>query len=89
MSDEKPGFIGQVTGVLFKPRQIFSTVDESDLTKGLLVMFVMVLLAAYSSMLYMGKIPLSVLSPQLEGVDTSQIESSMGLFAGIGADSRS
>jgi len=85
MSDEKPGFIGQVTGVLYKPRQIFSTVDESDLTKGLLVMFVMVLLAAYSSMLYMGKIPLSILSPQLEGVDTSQIEGSMGLFAGIGA----
>ena len=85
MSDEKPGFIGQITGVLYKPRQIFSTVDEGDLTKGLLVMFVMVLLAAYSSMLYMGKIPLSVLSPQLEGVDTSQIEGSMGLFAGIGA----
>lgn len=85
MSDEKPGFIGQVTGVLYKPRQIFSTVDEGDLTKGLIVMFVMVLLAAYSSMLYMGKIPLSVLSPQLEGVDTSQIEGSMGLFAGIGS----
>ncbi|MCW4012839.1 MAG: YIP1 family protein [Candidatus Bathyarchaeota archaeon] len=85
MSDEKPGFIGQVTGVLYKPRQIFSTVDEGDRTKGLIVMFVMVLLAAYSSMLYLGKIPLSVLSPQLEGVDTSQIEGSMGLFAGIGA----
>jgi len=85
MSDEKPGFIGQITGVLYKPRQIFSTVDEGDLTKGLLVMFVMVLLAAYSSMLYMGKIPLSVLSPQLEGVDVSQIEGSMGLFAGIGS----
>ena len=85
MSDEKPGFIGQVTGVLYKPRQIFSTVDEGDLTKGLIVMLVMVLLAAYSSMLYMGKIPLSVLSPQLEGVDTSQIEGSMRLFAGIGS----
>lgn len=84
MSDEKPGFIGQVTGVLYKPRMIFSTVEEGDLMKGLLVMLVMVLLAAYSSMLYMGKIPLSVLSPQLEGVDTSQIEGSMGLFAGIG-----
>ncbi len=85
MSDEKPGFIGQLTGVLYKPRMIFSTVDEGDLMKGLLVMFVMVLLAAYSSMTYMNKIPLSVLSPQLEGVDTSQLGGTMGLFAGIGS----
>jgi hypothetical protein len=45
----------------------------------------MALLAAYSSMIYMGKIPLSVLSPQLEGMDTSQFEGTMGLFAGIGS----
>ena len=85
MSDEKPGFIGQLTGVLYKPREIFSTVDEGDLMKGLLVMMVMVVFAAYSSMLYLNKIPLSVLSPQLEGVDTSQLGGSMGLFAGIGS----
>jgi hypothetical protein len=85
MSDEKPGFIGQLTGVLYRPREIFSTVDESDITRGLIVMIVMVLLAAYSSTLYMSKIPLSVLSPQLEGMDTSQFEGTMGIFAGIGA----
>jgi hypothetical protein len=85
MSDEKPGFIGQFTGVLYKPRAIFSSMDESDLTKGILVMLVMVLLAAYSNTIYMGKIPLTVLSPQLEGVDTSQIEGTMGIFAGIGS----
>jgi hypothetical protein len=64
---------------------IFSKLEESDLTKGLIVMFVMVLLAAYSSMIYMGKVPLSLLSPQLEGIDTSQFEGTMGLFAGIGS----
>jgi hypothetical protein len=85
MSDEKPGFIGQLTGVLYRPREIFRTVDESDITRGLIVMIVMVLLAAYSSTLYMSKIPLSVLSPQLEGMDTSQFEGTMGIFAGIGA----
>lgn len=85
MSEEKPGFIGQVTGVLYKPRKVFSTVDEGDLVKGLIVMILMVILASYSSMLYMSKIPLSVLSPQLEGIDTSQLEGTMGIFAGIGS----
>ena len=84
MSEDKPGFLGQVMGVLYQPRKIFSTVDESDLTKGLIVMFLMVILASYSSTLYMDKIPLSVLSSQLEGVDTSQFEGTMGIFAGIG-----
>ncbi len=85
MSDVKPGFLGQVIGVLYQPRKIFSTVEDGDLVKGLIVMLLMVMLAAYSSMLYMGKIPLSVLSPQLEGIDTSQFEGTMGVFAGIGA----
>jgi hypothetical protein len=59
--------------------------DEGDLGKGILVILIMVTLAAYSSMVYMGKIPLSVLTPQLEGMDTSQIEGAMGVFAGIGS----
>ena len=85
MSDEKPGFIGQLTGVLYKPRAIFSSMDESDLTKAILVMLVMVILSAYSSTIYISKIPLTVLSPQLQGVDTSQIEGTMGIFAGVGS----
>lgn len=84
MSNEKPGFIGQFTGVLYKPRAIFSSMDEGDLGKGVLVVLVLVTLAAYSSMVYMGKIPLSVLSPMLEGVEVSQLQGSMGIFAGIG-----
>jgi len=81
---EKPGFIGQVMGVLYKPKEIFSTVDEDDLIKGLVVVFFMVALGAYSTMAYMGKIPLSVIAPQLEGQDMSQIGGSMGLISGIG-----
>jgi hypothetical protein len=81
---EKPGFIGQVLGVLYKPREIFSTVDEDDLMKGIVIVFVMVALGAYSTMAYMGKIPLSVIAPQLEGQDMNQIGGSMGLISGIG-----
>jgi hypothetical protein len=84
MSEEKPGFIGQVFGVLYKPRKVFSTVDEGDLAKGLIVMILMVILASYSTMLYMGKIPLTVLSPQLEEFDNIQFEGTMGIFAGMG-----
>jgi len=85
MSEEKVGFLGQVIGVLYQPRKIFSTIDEGDLAKGLIVMILMVVIAAYSNMLYMSKIPLSVLSPQLEGVDTNQFEGTMGVFAGVGS----
>jgi len=85
MNDEKPGFLGQITGVLYRPRAIFSSMAEGDLGKGILLMIIMVALAAYSSMVYMGKIPLSVLTPQLEGIDTSQFEGTMGVFAGIGS----
>ncbi|MFC1802950.1 YIP1 family protein [Thermoproteota archaeon] len=84
MSNEKPGYLGQVIGVLYRPRQIFSAVDESDLTKGLVVVLLMVALAGYSSMIYMNKIPLSVLAPQLEDINMGQIGGSMGIFAGIG-----
>ena len=83
---EKPGFMGQLLGVLYKPREIFSSIDEDDLMKGLVIAVLMVALAAYSSMAYMGKIPITVLAPQLQdaNVDPSQIGGSMGLFAGIG-----
>ena len=85
MSKEKTGFLGQFTGVLYKPRAIFSAMDDGDLVKGLVVMLVMVVLAAYSSMVYMSKIPLSVLTPMLEGVDIGQFEGTMGVMAGVGA----
>lgn len=80
---EKPGFIGQLLGVLYRPREIFSTVDEGDLTKGIFIAVLMVALAAYSTMTYMGKIPLDVLAPQLQGVDAGPITGSMGATSGI------
>jgi hypothetical protein len=84
---ETPGFSGMILGVLYQPREIFRIVDEGDLTKGLLVVTLMVTLGAYSTMVYMGKVPLSVLAPQLGEVNVDQglIGGSIGLFAGIGA----
>ena len=82
---EKPGFIGQLLGVLYRPREIFSTVDEGDLTKGVVIAVLMVALAAYSTMTYMGKIPLEVLTPQLHGVDAGPMAGSLGAISGIAA----
>lgn len=82
---EKPGFIGQMLGVLYRPREIFSTVDEGDMGKGIFIAVLMVALAAYSTMTYMGKIPLDVLAPQLQGVDAGPIAGSMGVISGIAA----
>lgn len=84
MSD-KPGFLGQVMGVLYRPREIFSTVDEDDLMKGLVVVVLMIALGSYSTMVYMGKIPLSVIAPQLEGQDLGAMGGSMGMISGIAA----
>ena len=85
MSKKKTGFLEQFTGVLYKPRAIFNEIDEGDLVKGLIVMLLMVVLAAYSNMLYMSKIPLSVFTSLIEGVDVSQFEGTMGVMAGVGA----
>ena len=82
---EKPGFIGQLLGVLYRPREIFSTVDEGDLTKGVVIAVLMVALAAYSTMTYMGKIPLEVITPQLQGVDAGPMAGSLGTISGIAA----
>ena len=82
---EKPGFIGQLLGVLYRPREIFNTVDEGDLTKGVVIAVLMVALAAYSTMTYMGKIPLEVITPQLQGVDAGPMAGSLGTISGIAA----
>ncbi|MFA9494716.1 MAG: YIP1 family protein [Candidatus Bathyarchaeota archaeon] len=82
---EKPGFMGQLLGVLYRPREIFSTVDEGDLTKGVVIAVLMVALAAYSTMTYMDKIPLEVITPQLQGVDAGPMAGSLGTISGIAA----
>jgi hypothetical protein len=79
MSEEKPSFFGQVLGVLYKPREVFNLVDEDDLLKGLTLMILMSILASYSTMLYLSKIPLTVLSPQLD----ARVRETIGLFSGI------
>lgn len=86
MSEERKGFVELVVGVLRKPQETFQYVSERDLVRGLLIVFLMVVLAAASASTYMSKIPLEVLVPQIgqAGVDVSQVSGSMGLFAGIG-----
>jgi hypothetical protein len=65
MNNDELTFFEKTLGTLYRPRVVFNSIDEDDMTKGLIIMIVMVLLTAYSSMIYMSKIPLSVLSPQL------------------------
>jgi hypothetical protein len=86
MSEERKGFVELVARVLRSPQETFQYVSERDLSRGLLIVFLMVVLAAASASTYMSKIPLEVLVPQIgqAGVDVSQVSGSMGLFAGIG-----
>ena len=84
--NEKPGYFGQLLGVLYRPREIFSKVDEDDLAKGLLVVVLMSMIGAYSTITYMQKVPLSMLAPQLGDTnnDPAQISGNLVLIAGIG-----
>jgi hypothetical protein len=83
--NSKPGLIGQLLGVLYKPKEIFNTIDEKDLTKGVAIAIIMSVLATFSTFTYMNKIPLDVLTPQLRGVEANQIEGSISLISGVTA----
>jgi len=90
MSDERRGFVELTLGVLRSPGEYFKYVEERDLPKGLIIVALMVIFAAASSSIYMSKIPLEVLVPQLGevGVDVStvgDVAGSMGLFSAFGS----
>jgi hypothetical protein len=90
MSDERRGFVELTLGVLRGPGEYFKYVEERDLFRGLIIVALMVVFAAASSSIYMSKIPLDVLVPQLGevGVDVSavgDVAGSMGLFSAAGA----
>ncbi|MFH2109742.1 MAG: YIP1 family protein [Candidatus Bathyarchaeota archaeon] len=87
MSESDKGFVELLLGVLRRPGEYFGYVEEDDLAKGLIIVAVMVVLAAASTSVYMSKIPLEVLVPQLGelGVDIGDVAGSMGLFSAVGA----
>jgi hypothetical protein len=90
VSDERKGFVELTVGVLRGPGEYFKYVDERDLSRGLVIVAIMVVFAAASSSIYMSKIPLEVLVPQLSdvGVDVStvgDVSGSMGLFSAVGS----
>ena len=87
MSESDKGFSELLVGVLRRPGEYYTYVEEGDLGKGLIVVTLMVVLVAASTSLYMSKIPLDVLVPQLEemGVNVGALSGSMGVFSAVGA----
>lgn len=85
MSEVKIGYIGQVTGLFRKPAETFKTIEETHLTKGLLVELLSIVFAVVSTVKYMSKIPLEVLVPQISGVNIDPaMLGNMGMFSAIG-----
>ena len=87
MSEDRKGYFELLLGVLRRPGEYFGYVGEGDLLRGFLVVLLMVALAAASTSMYMSKIPLEVLVPQLGelGVDVGELGASMGLFSAVGS----
>lgn len=84
MNEKKQGILERFIGVLYKPRQTFITIVESDLNKAVLVIVLMIILAGYSEMVYTSKIPYSIIVSGLDNVDSGQIASSTGILIVIG-----
>jgi len=83
MSNEKPSFPLQLMLVLRRPRDAFRTIEEDDVYKGISVMVAVALLAAFSSSLYIDKLPLSLLSPQVDAVVPTQLDEIIGVITGV------
>lgn len=87
MSEERKGYFELLFGVLRRPGEYLGYIGEDDLLSGVLVALLMSVLAGVSTSMYMSKIPLEVLVPQLGevGVDVGDVGASMGLLSGVGA----
>lgn len=87
MSEDRKGYFELMFGVLRRPGEYLGHVGEGDLVRGVLVALLMAALAGVSTSVYMSKIPLEVLVPQLGevGVDVGDVGASMGLLSGVGA----
>ena len=79
MNKEESGFFELSIGVLRDPLSTFKRINEGDITKGFLLIVVLVVLTAISTLFYMNKIPLEILVPQIvqDGTDSSIITESI------------
>jgi hypothetical protein len=86
MSDEKKGLIELSIGVLRAPQSTFIRIDEKKLVSGLIIIILIGILKASSSALYVNKIPIELLIPEIEqsSADISRVTQNIGTISAIG-----
>lgn len=84
MSNEKKGLVGLVAGVLKSPHATFEHIEEGDLMKGILLIGILAVLTAGSTVTYMRKIPIEVLIPQIAQTDPNALEGTQNIITIMG-----
>jgi hypothetical protein len=86
MNEEQIGLIEISIGVLRASQSTFNRIDEKKLISGLIIIIIIGVLRAGSSALYVNKIPIEVLIPEIEqsSVDISRVTQNIGTISAIG-----
>ncbi len=81
MSEVKIGFIGKISKVVKSPREGFSQIEEGDLSKGLVLILLLAVFSAWSSMNYASKMEFNLAA---QGLDMKRLRSGMLPFFALG-----
>lgn len=86
MNDEKTGLMELSIGVLKAPQSTFKRINERNLVSGLIIINILGILKASSTALYVNKIPIELLIPEIgqAGADASRIAQNIGTISAIG-----
>jgi hypothetical protein len=98
MSEKKRGFLGKITGLATSPRDVFTGLEEFDLTRGITVVLIIAVLAGWAGMTYFAKTELQIPdmgpgggSPMFNpgaqdsnGIDLEALRSRLAPFIAIG-----
>lgn len=86
MSEMRKSYVTQIRGALTKPREAFNDITGEDMRRAMMIVLAVVALSAVSKMLYLSKIPIQTLVPQLREapVDPEMLQRNMATFGAIG-----
>ncbi len=86
MSEQRRGFLGQLSGVVSSPRGAFAHIEERDLMRGFSIIALIAALSAWAGMTYTSKIPLEALLPAgtMQMLEPQAIMQSIATFSALG-----
>jgi len=86
VSEQRRGFLGQLSGVVSSPRGAFAYIEGRDLMRGFSIIALIAALSAWAGMTYTSKIPLEALLPAgtMQMLEPQAIMQSIATFSALG-----